>query len=289
MTLTDPSVSRIASRTSAGPWIMAVSTALAEQQDDDEVDDRELAELAAAEQAQQHEEEQVDRCRRSATIAIDRTSPPRPAAIMPVMLRDIFDHPSATGAAVIAAKAATIYLFLIIGLRWLGKRELGQMSLYDFVRRAPLHPGGGRDDQRGAERGPRAPHEAPLQGVEAPLSLPSPDQRPRPGGAGGQDGDRVRPRRHRAAAPRQAGGEPAQRLRPRDADGPRQCDRLRRQRPSRDELLAAIRAYGLSDLEQVQTAVLEVDGSISVIPYPDNRSVHRPDDRPQHPDETQED
>jgi hypothetical protein len=87
------------------------------------------------------------------------------------MLRDIFDHPSATGAAVIAAKAATIYLFLIIGLRWLGKRELGQMSLYDFVRCAPLHPGGGRDDQRGAERGPRAPHEAPLQAVEAPLSL----------------------------------------------------------------------------------------------------------------------
>ena len=66
-------------------------------------------------------------------------------------------------------------------------------------------------------------------------------------------------------------------------------DRLRRQRLSRDELMAAIRAYGLSDLEQVQTAVLEVDGSISVIPYPDKRSVHRPDGRPQHPDETEED
>jgi uncharacterized membrane protein YcaP (DUF421 family) len=66
-------------------------------------------------------------------------------------------------------------------------------------------------------------------------------------------------------------------------------DRLRRQRLSRDELLATLRAYGLSDLEQVQTAVLEVDGSISVIPYPDNRSAHRPDGRPQHPDETQED
>jgi len=49
------------------------------------------------------------------------------------MLRNIFDHPSATGAAAIAAKTATIYLVLIIGLRWLGKRELGQMSLYDFV------------------------------------------------------------------------------------------------------------------------------------------------------------
>ena len=65
-------------------------------------------------------------------------------------------------------------------------------------------------------------------------------------------------------------------------------DRLRRQRVSSDELRAAIRS-GLSDLHQVQTAVLEVDGSISVIPYPDRRSGHRPDDRPEHPDESGED
>ena len=72
-------------------------------------------------------------------------------------------------------------------------------------------------------------------------------------------------------------------------DGRVLADRLRRQRINRDELLAAIRAYGLSDLRQVQTAVLEVDGSISVIPYPDKRSVHRPDGAPQHPDESEED
>ena len=39
------------------------------------------------------------------------------------MLRDIFDHPSVAGAAGIAAKTAIVYAFLIIGLRWLGKRE----------------------------------------------------------------------------------------------------------------------------------------------------------------------
>ena len=72
-------------------------------------------------------------------------------------------------------------------------------------------------------------------------------------------------------------------------DGRVLTDRLRRQRINRDELMAAIRAYGLSDLQQVQTAVLEVDGSISVIPYPDKRSVHRPDGAPQHPDESEED
>ncbi|HYR61045.1 MAG TPA: YetF domain-containing protein [Actinomycetota bacterium] len=45
-------------------------------------------------------------------------------------------------------------------------------------------------------------------------------------------------------------------------------DHLRRQRFDVDELKAAVRGYGNSDLRDVQTAVLEVDGSISVIPYP---------------------
>src|SRR5580704_9298095 len=49
------------------------------------------------------------------------------------MLHQVFDHPSAHGALVIAAKTAVIYAFLIAGLRLLGKRELGQMSLYDLV------------------------------------------------------------------------------------------------------------------------------------------------------------
>ena len=49
------------------------------------------------------------------------------------MLHRIFDAPSATNALIIAAKTAVIYAFLILGLRILGKRELGQMSLYDLV------------------------------------------------------------------------------------------------------------------------------------------------------------
>lgn len=46
-------------------------------------------------------------------------------------------------------------------------------------------------------------------------------------------------------------------------------ERLRRQRVGRDELAEAMRAAGVSNLREVQTAVLEVDGSISVIPYPE--------------------
>jgi len=49
------------------------------------------------------------------------------------LLERIFDYPSATGALIVAGKTAAIYVFLIVGLRLLGKRELGQMSLHDVV------------------------------------------------------------------------------------------------------------------------------------------------------------
>src|SRR6202045_5036506 len=49
------------------------------------------------------------------------------------MLHQIFDHPTLHGAWVIAAKTTVIYVALVAGLRLLGKRELGQMSLYDLV------------------------------------------------------------------------------------------------------------------------------------------------------------
>jgi uncharacterized membrane protein YcaP (DUF421 family) len=42
-------------------------------------------------------------------------------------------------------------------------------------------------------------------------------------------------------------------------------ERLRRQRISRDELGAAVRAYGLESPKEVALGVLEVDGSISII------------------------
>ena len=49
------------------------------------------------------------------------------------LLASVFDHPSWRGAAVIAAKTAAIYVFLVVSLRLFGKRQLGQISLYDLV------------------------------------------------------------------------------------------------------------------------------------------------------------
>src|SRR5512135_2936954 len=48
-------------------------------------------------------------------------------------LNEVFSHPSASDLLVIAGKTAVIYFFLVAGLRLLGKRELGQMTIYDLV------------------------------------------------------------------------------------------------------------------------------------------------------------
>lgn len=45
----------------------------------------------------------------------------------------VFSHPDLHGGLLIAGKTAIIYLFLVLGLRFLGKRELGQMNIYDVV------------------------------------------------------------------------------------------------------------------------------------------------------------
>jgi uncharacterized membrane protein YcaP (DUF421 family) len=64
-------------------------------------------------------------------------------------------------------------------------------------------------------------------------------------------------------------------------------DQLRRQGISLDELRAAARGYGISDLDRVHTCVLEVDGSISVIPYA-GQDHSEQDPGPQDPDEPEE-
>ncbi|HEX9437663.1 MAG TPA: YetF domain-containing protein, partial [Candidatus Limnocylindria bacterium] len=43
-------------------------------------------------------------------------------------------------------------------------------------------------------------------------------------------------------------------------------ENLRRERIDEDELMQALREHGVDDIRSVKTAVLEVDGTISVIP-----------------------
>lgn len=49
-------------------------------------------------------------------------------------------------------------------------------------------------------------------------------------------------------------------------------DVMRRERITRDEVLSALRSGGIAYLEQVEAAVLETDGSVSVIPRGDRET-----------------
>src|SRR5436305_13610228 len=53
--------------------------------------------------------------------------------MLPHWFVEIFTHPDPRGLLIIAGKTTIVYVFLVVGLRLLGKRELGQMNLYDLV------------------------------------------------------------------------------------------------------------------------------------------------------------
>lgn len=158
------------------------------------------------------------------------------------MLHLIFDAPSVSGAAIIAAKTAVIYLFLILGLRVLGKRELGQMSLYDLVMIIVLG---------NAVQNAMINNDNTLVGglVAATVLL-------------------VMNRLFNVVT---VHSRPVQHLMVGDpvlivSDGKLLPRPMRHQGITSDQVMAALREHGIEDLEAVHMAVLEVDGTISVLP-----------------------
>ncbi|HEX3425067.1 MAG TPA: YetF domain-containing protein [Acidimicrobiales bacterium] len=158
------------------------------------------------------------------------------------MLHQVFDAPSLSGAGIIAAKTAVIYLFLIAGLRLLGKRELGQMSLYDLVMIIVLG---------NAVQNAMINNDNTLVGglVAATVLL-------------------VMNRVFNIASSRSKRlehfmtGEPVLIV----SDGTLLPRPMKRQGITVDQVMAALREHGIEDLHSVHMAVLEVDGTISVVP-----------------------
>jgi uncharacterized membrane protein YcaP (DUF421 family) len=168
-------------------------------------------------------------------------------------LTAVFTYPDPLSALAIAGKVVVIYVFLVLGLRWLGKRELGQMTIYDLVLIIVLansvqNAMVGNDNSLGG-------------GIVAALTLlilnrlmtwllvkfPSLERR--------------------------VIGEPVLILRAgRLLPGP-----MRREGLTAEEVMAALREHGLGRPEEAQMAVLEVDGTISVVPKEAaiQRSRHR--------------
>jgi uncharacterized membrane protein YcaP (DUF421 family) len=154
----------------------------------------------------------------------------------------IFDAPAAGDAAIIAAKTAVIYVFLIVGLRLLGKRELGQMSLYDLVMIIVLG---------NAVQNAMINNDNTLGGglVAATVLLVL-----------NRILNELTVRSKRVA--QLLAGEPVLIV----SDGALLLRPMKRQGITVEQVQAALREHGMQDLSQAHMCVLEVDGTISVVP-----------------------
>jgi uncharacterized membrane protein YcaP (DUF421 family) len=161
---------------------------------------------------------------------------------MSILAAGVFDHPTLSGAGVIAAKTAAVYVFLIVGLRVLGKRELGQMSLYDLVMviilgNAVQNAMINRDNTLGGG----------LVAATVLLAL-------------NWGLNRVLRRSKRVEAV--LVGHPILIVN----DGRPLRAHMDREGITMDQLDAALREHGMNSLDDVHLAVLETDGTISVVP-----------------------
>ncbi len=164
-------------------------------------------------------------------------------------LLQVFSYPSPSTILLIAAKTFVIYLFVIVGMRLLGTREMGSMTIYDFVLIVVIS---------------NAVQNA-LVGGDTTL-------------VGGLDSALVLLLTNWGLTELSSRydffehaliGEPAVIVN----NGRIQWDRMRREGIDREELMAGLREHGVLDIDDVRLAVLEVDGTISVVPA--GSTVHR--------------
>jgi len=142
----------------------------------------------------------------------------------------------------IAARTAIVYVALLLGLRLAGKREMGQMTPFDLVVILLI--------ANAVQNGMLGPDTSLLGGLIAATVLIV--------GNYALAGARERvPWLRRAVE-----GEPTLLVR----DGAFLAKDMRREGIEPEEVMMAIREHGIGDVKEVQTAVLETDGSISVVP-----------------------
>ena len=153
----------------------------------------------------------------------------------------VFSHPDLAGVLAIAAKSAVIYVFVILGLRLVGKRELGQISNYDLaliviLANAVQNALVGKDNTLFGGITSAATL-LMLNRAFTWLVVQSPELR------------------------HWIEGEPVLIVR----DGKLLKDRMKKEGLTREHIMAAMREHGIGELDKVQMAVLEVDGTISIV------------------------
>jgi uncharacterized membrane protein YcaP (DUF421 family) len=161
----------------------------------------------------------------------------------------IFSHPDLQGALVIAGKTALIYLFLIAGLRLLGNRELGQMSIYDLVLIVVIS-----NSVQNAMVGSDTSLGGGLVAALVLLLINS-------------ILNWLMVRNPRLSAI--IAGSPVLVVR----DGQLIDGAMRKAGLTRDHILTAMREHGIAQLSHVQMAVLEPDGAISIVA--NESTIHR--------------
>jgi uncharacterized membrane protein YcaP (DUF421 family) len=142
----------------------------------------------------------------------------------------------------VAIRSAIIYVFLVIALRIGGKREVGQMSTPDLVVLLVV--------ANGAQNAMVGENTSLLGGVVACVTIL----------VIARGVERLTARSKTIS--NILIGEPRILIR----DGRRLEAAIRAEDISDDELLAALREHGVESVDEVHLAVLEVDGSISVLP-----------------------
>lgn len=165
-------------------------------------------------------------------------------------LAAVFSHPATVADGLsIAGKTAIVYFFLVAGLRLLGKRELGQMNLYDLVLIIVL--------ANAVQNAMVGSDSSLLGGIIAALTL------------------LLLNRLFSAAMARSGRLERAMVGNPLLIvnDGHLIEQRMRREGITREQVMTALREHGIERLDQARMCVLEVDGSISVVPR--QATVHR--------------
>jgi uncharacterized membrane protein YcaP (DUF421 family) len=155
--------------------------------------------------------------------------------------------------AVIVGRSLAVYLALLVGLRLAGKRELGQMTTFDLVVILVL--------SNAVQNAMLGPDTSLTGGLVAAATLLAVNT------AVGRLGLRA------SWLSRYLTGTPTLLVH----DGHLLEDQCRNERVSPDEVLQALREHGVESIEAVKVAVLEVDGTISVVPWdaPSSRTRRR--------------
>lgn len=153
----------------------------------------------------------------------------------------------------IALRAAVIYVVVLIGLRLAGKREIGQMTVFDLVVLLLL-----ANAVQNAMVGPDTSLAGGILAAAVLLVLNAAVARLR-----------LRWPRLR----RMVEGSPTLLV----LRGEIIAANLQRERLDQETLEAALREHGIAELSDVEMAVLEIDGSISVMPAGvETKHVKRP-------------